>query len=120
MPDLLGLSAGAAGADTAAGAGLLPAAATGGMTLPLSILLALIPSIFQKRFNPLTSMINALGPIPQRYIPGANEIQGVDQAMLKAIMTQMQRGQNWGWPEGFTGNTNFSSLFPMPTTGTIR
>ena len=101
-PGLLDLTSTLGGTGTtdlfgsAAGAGAL-----GGATLPLTLLLALIPALFgqNRGQRDMTSLIKYLKPSQPMYM--SPNLPRVDEATLKAVMNQMSRsGGGWGWPSG--------------------
>ena len=77
-----------------AGGGMNPA------TLPLTLLLALIPALFgqNRGQRDMRNLIAYLKPTEPLYM--SPNLPQVDEATLKAIMNQMSRTQNWGWPGG--------------------
>ena len=79
-------------------AGIDMPATTNPATLPLTIALALLPGLFQKRFYPYNQMVGALGQPPRRY--DSPYLGQMDPAVMRAVMAQMNRTLNWGWPEG--------------------
>ena len=101
-PGLLDLTSTLGGTGTtdlfgsAAGAGAL-----GGATLPLTLLLALIPALFgqNRGQRDMTSLIKYLKPSQPMYM--SPNLPQVDEATLKAVMNQLGRtNQGWGWPGG--------------------
>ena len=75
-------------------------AALGGATLPLTLLLALLPALFPNRGQKdMSRLIDYLKPSQPMYM--SPNLPQVDEATLKAVMNQMSRTQGgWGWPSG--------------------
>lgn len=76
-------------------------AALGGATLPLTLLLALIPALFgqNRGQRDMTQLLKYLKPSQPMYM--SPNLPQVDEATLKAVMNQMSRsGGGWGWPSG--------------------
>lgn len=112
------------------GAGIGAAAGTAGAGMPLSIIIpviiSLLSDIFGKDDDPLTgamdlkSQMDILGfkePYRSPYIAGA------DRTMYQALLNQLKRTSNWGWPEGMGMDTGFieEALMPLtPGPGGIR
>lgn len=74
---------------------------TGGVSLPLTLLLALIPALFgqNRGQRDMTNLIKYLKPTQPMYM--SPNLPQVDEATLKAVMNQMSRsGGGWGWPGG--------------------
>lgn len=66
-------------------------------TLPLTLLLSLLPALFGRRGQAdMTSLIKYLKPAQPLYM--SPNLPGVDKAALNAVLTQMNRTQDWGWP----------------------
>jgi len=77
------------------------AAASGGATLPLSLLLALIPALFgqNRGQRDMRDLIAYLKPTEPLYM--SPNLPAVDKSALAAVMTQLGRTQGgWGWPGG--------------------
>jgi len=109
---LLAAGAGAAGAGAAgagaAGAGAAGAGAASGIFgIPWAILvpalLSVFGGLFEKKEDPveeamkMKQAMDAMGiqaPYQSPYLPQINE------AAMKAVMAQLGRTANWGWPEG--------------------
>ncbi len=91
----LGDTAGiAAGGGAAALAG-----ASSPWTLPLTLLLGILPSIFGRRGQKdMTSLIQYLRPKQQLYM--SPYLPEVDKAALNAVLNQMGQTSGWGWPGG--------------------
>lgn len=90
----LGDAAGIASGAAAAGAG-----AASPWTLPLTLVLSLLPALFGRRGQgDMTSLIRYLRPKQPMYM--SPNLPQVDEAALNAVMNQMGRTQNWGWPGG--------------------
>jgi len=68
--------------------------------LPLTLLLSLIPALFgqNRGQRDMRDLIAYLKPTEPLYM--SPNLPQVDEATLKAIMNQMSRTQNWGWPGG--------------------
>lgn len=89
----LGDAAGIASGAEAVGAAASP------WTLPLTLLLGILPSLFGRRGQrDMTSLIRYLRPTQPLYM--SPNLPAVDEAALKAVLNQMGRTQNWGWPGG--------------------
>jgi len=117
------------GAGTAA-AGIGSSIATGGIPLPiiLAIVGSLFGDIFGKKEDPLSdaldlkSQMNTLGmkpPFQSPYMPM------MDKTMVQALLNQMGRSANFGWPEGAQMDTSFidnalAQSFPQPGAGGMR
>ena len=72
-------------------------AATSPWTIPLTLLLSFLPSLFGRRGQKdMTSLIQYLKPTQPLYM--SPNLPQVDDAALKAVLNQMSRTQNWGWP----------------------
>jgi len=76
-------------------------AGLGGATLPLTLLLALLPALFgqnrgQKDMNEL---IKYLKPSQPLYM--SPNLPQIDEASMRAVLNQLSRsGGGWGWPSG--------------------
>ena len=85
--------------------GILSGAASAGggsnlATLPLTLLLSLIPALFgQRGQKDMSELIRYLKPSQPMYM--SPNLPQVDEATLKAVMNQLGRtNQGWGWPGG--------------------
>jgi len=112
----MGLGAAGAGAPASVGiggAGAAAGAAGGLFGIPLSIALPILISIlggsgiFGGKKDPNEQAMEDALALKQRMgvldIPKGYQspyLPAIDQATFKAIMNQMQRTANWGWPEG--------------------
>lgn len=69
-------------------------------TLPLTLLLALLPALFgqNRGQRDMRDLIKYLKPTEPMYM--SPNLPQVDEATLRAILNQSQRTQNWGWPSG--------------------
>lgn len=78
------------------------AAAASGMspyTLPLTILLSLLPALFGNRGRAdMKRAIAYLKPKQPMYM--SPNLPMMDQTTMNAILNQLGRTQNWGWPGG--------------------
>ena len=75
----------------------IAAGAASPWTLPLTLVLSLLPSLFGRRGQKdMTSLIHYLKPTQPLYM--SPNLPQVDDAALKAVLNQMSRTQNWGWP----------------------
>lgn len=45
------------------------------------------------------------------YMPPANQMQGLNSVVMKALLNNMSRYANWGYPQGMGMNTDFISQF---------
>lgn len=69
------------------------------LTLPLTLLLSVLPSLFGRRGQgDMTSLIRYLRPKQPLYM--SPNLPQVDEAALNAVLNQMGRTQDWGWPGG--------------------
>jgi len=99
-----GVGAGAAGAGAAAGTSALP------WLIFIPILMSFLGSIFEKEKDPLEEAMNLksqmgiLGFKPPYQSPYA---KGLDPVVLQALMAQLGRTANWGWPGGMGMDTSF-------------
>ena len=99
-----GVGAGAAGAGAAAGTSALP------WSILIPILMSFLGSIFEKEKDPLEEAMNLksqmgiLGFKPPYQSPYA---KGLDPVVLQALMAQLGRTANWGWPGGMGMDTSF-------------
>ncbi len=85
-------------AGIAAGAEAVAGAANPWM-LPLTLLLGILPSLFGRRGQKdMTSLISYLRPKQPLYM--SPNLPDVDKAALNAVLNQMNRTQDWGWPGG--------------------
>lgn len=68
-------------------------------TLPLTLLLSLLPALFGRRGQAdMTSLIKYLKPSQPLYM--SPNLPQIDKAALNAVLNQMGQTQNWGWPTG--------------------
>lgn len=68
-------------------------------TLPLTLILSLLPALFGRRGQKdMSSLINYLKPSQPLYM--SPNLPAVDEAALNAVINQMSRTQDWGWPGG--------------------
>lgn len=89
LGDSAGILSGAAAAAGSANPALLP----------LTLLLGILPSLFGRRGQKdMTSLIRYLRPTQPLYM--SPNLPQVDEAALKAVLNQMGRTQDWGWPGG--------------------
>ena len=87
LGDTSGILSGAAAAGGAANPALLP----------LTLLLSILPSLFGRRGQrDMSSLIQSLRPQQPLYM--SPNLPAVDEAALKAVLNQMGRTQDWGWP----------------------
>jgi len=99
-----GVGAGAAGAGAAAGTSALP------WSILIPILMSFLGSMFEKEKDPLEEAMNLksqmgiLGFKPPYQSPYA---KGLDPVVLQALMAQLGRTANWGWPGGMGMDTSF-------------
>lgn len=135
--DLFGSGAagtsGAAAAEAAASG--VPAAAGGaagiaGMpwSIVIPIAMSLIGEIFGKKDDPLSDAMDLKKQMEMLGIkePYRSPYQGsADSTMYQALLNQLQRTSNWGWPEGQGVDTSFiqqalDQNFPGTTPGGMR
>lgn len=120
---------GGGGISPALGAG---AAAAGGLlgmpwSVVVPVLLSVFGGLFEKKEDPLEDALlmqqqmKQLGiqpPYQSPYLPQMNE------AAMKAVLAQLNRTANWGWPEGMGVDTswiqNMIATAPTGTGGTRR
>jgi hypothetical protein len=124
LPGIVGLSAG--GAAGAAGAGTAGAGALGLGKLSLSeimMLVSLFGGLLEKEKDPYEealklqqqmSMLGIRPPYQSRYP------QQLDPAIVQALLTQLKRTSNWGWPEGMGTDTSLiENLLKNIGTGSL-
>ena len=84
--------------------------AEGNWTFLIPILLSFLGSMFEKEKDPLEEAMNLksqmgiLGFKPPYQSPYA---KGLDPVVLQALMAQLGRTANWGWPGGMGMDTSF-------------
>ncbi len=72
-------------------------AATSPYTLPLTLLLSFLPALFGRRGQKdMTSLINYLKPTQPIYM--SPNLPALDKTTYNAVINQLGRTQNWGWP----------------------
>ena len=104
MPNPYGPLAGMDLTSTSLPGGLLGSSAgagLGGATLPITLLLALIPALFgqNRGQRDMTKLIDYLRPKEPMYM--SPNLPQVDKSALAAVMNQLGRsGGGWGWPGG--------------------
>jgi hypothetical protein len=104
VPGVSGASTGAAGAGATAATAGLPWA------IIIPIALSILGSIFEEEKDPLEEAVNLkkqmgiLGFKPPYQSPYA---KGLDPVVLQALMAQLGRTANWGWPGGMGMDTSF-------------
>jgi hypothetical protein len=82
-------------------AALSAAPETGGVSIPLTLLLAFLPALFgqNRGQRDMNELIKYLKPSQPMYM--SPNLPQVDAASLKAVMNQLGRtNQGWGWPGG--------------------
>jgi len=79
--------------------GLSAAGSSNPYTLPLTLLLSLLPSLFNPRGQrDMSSLIQYLKPKQPLYM--SPNLPGLDATTYNAVLNQLARTQNWGWPTG--------------------
>jgi len=91
------------GTFLASGAGAGAAAATGGASIPFSIILPLLASLVsglggeseeEKKASDIRKMESYL---PQFYMPSRQNVSGMNNILTQAIMNNLGRYSDWGW-----------------------
>jgi hypothetical protein len=109
--------------ETAAGATGAAGAATAN---PLLMLLPALFSLLQnsglfggndedEKLNELLAMMK-----PTQRMYQSPNLSKVDPVVMQALMNQMRRSANWGWPEGMGMDTGFIPQNLSGLSGTIR
>ena len=112
------------------GASAIGGAAGGPWSWLIPILVALIPSLFggeedeereaMKRAAEAKRIAEGMGLTPPYQSP---YLPGIDKTVMQALLNNLQRTSNWGWPAGKQMDTSFieqalSSLPSLPQLGT--
>ena len=110
VPGISGASTGAAGAATAGGAGA--AAATAGIpwAIIIPIALSILGSILEEEKDPLEEAMNLkkqMGILGFQQPYQSPYLKTLDPTVAKALLAQLGRTSNWGWPAGMGMDTSF-------------
>jgi len=111
VPGISGASTGAAGAGGAfGGAGATAAGAGLPLTILIPIIMSFLGAMFEKEKDPLEEAMNLksqMGILGFKQPYQSPYAKGLDPVVLQALLAQLGRTSNWGWPAGMGMDTSF-------------